>query len=183
MTGVARLSVAPAVAAACPRPVTLNLLMLIYPAPSPIDAYHCDKGQACNRIFISSIEFDGVMTLSAGTTTKFIYKVCDIALWQDAERAGVFTGAEIDLSDGYIHFSTASQLQDTLARHFAGRDGLVLLTVDCAPLDIKWEAARGGALFPHLYDVLPLDCVVAQHHLQLSASGDHILPENVISHD
>lgn len=121
--------------------------------------------------------------MSAETTTKFIYKVCDIALWQDAERVGVFTGAEIDLSDGYIHFSTASQLQDTLARHFAGRDGLVLLIIDCAPLDIVWEAARGGALFPHLYDVLPLDCVVAQHHLQLSASGDHILPENVFSHD
>ena len=123
------------------------------------------------------------MTLSAETTTKIIYKVCDIALWQDAERAGIFTGAEIDLSDGYIHFSTISQLQDTLARHFTGRDGLVLLTVDCVRLDIKWEAARGGALFPHLYDVLPLNCVVAQHHLQLSASGDHILPENVICHD
>ena len=121
--------------------------------------------------------------MSAETTNKFIYNVCDIALWQDAERDGVFTGAEIDLWDGYIHFSTASQLQDTLARHFAGRDGLVLLTVDCAPLDIVWEAARGGALFPHLYDVLPLDCVVAQHHLQLSASGDHILPENVFSQD
>ena len=122
-------------------------------------------------------------TLSARTTKRFVYKVCDIGLWQDAEKAGVFTGAEIDLSDGYIHFSTASQLQDTLARHFAGRNGLVLLTVDCAQLDIKWEAARGGALFPHLYDVLPLNCVVAQHHLHLSASGDHILPENVICHD
>ena len=121
--------------------------------------------------------------MSLETTDKFIYKVCDIVLWQDADRAGVFTGAEIDLSDGYIHFSTASQLQDTLARHFAGRNGLVLLTVDCAQLDIKWEAARGGALFPHLYDVLPLNCVVAQHHLHLSASGDHILPENVICHD
>jgi uncharacterized protein (DUF952 family) len=183
MTGVARLSVAPAVAGACPRPVTQKLLMLICPAPSPISAYRCDKGQVCNNIFISTIEFNGVITLSAGSTKKFVYKVCDIALWHDAERAGVFTGAEIDLSDGYIHFSTASQLQDTLARHFAGRDGLVLLTVDCASLDIVWEAARGGALFPHLYDVLPFDCVVAQHHLQLSASGDHILPENVFSHD
>jgi len=121
--------------------------------------------------------------LSARTMTRFVYKVCDIGLWQDAERAGVFTGAEIDLDDGYIHFSTASQLQDTLARHFAGRGGLILLAVDCKELDIVWEAARGGALFPHLYDVLPLNSVVAQHHLQLSASGDHILPENVINHN
>ena len=123
------------------------------------------------------------MKLSAKTTGKFIYKVCDIGLWQEAEMDGVFAGAGIDQSDGYIHFSTASQLQDTLARHFAGRDGLVLLTVDCAQLDIKWEAARGGALFPHLYDVLPLNYVVAQHHLQLSVSGDHVLPENLICHD
>ena len=183
MTGVARLSVAPAFAAACPRPVTQTLLMLICPEPSPIDAYRCNKGQACNNIFICSIEFHGVMTLSAKTPDKFIYKVCEIAVWQNAKRAGVFTGAEIDLSDGYIHFSTASQLLDTLARHFAGRGGLVLLTVDFSLLDIVWEAARGGALFPHLYDVLPLNCVVAQHHLHLSASGDHILPENVFSHD
>lgn len=183
MTGVARLSVAPAAAVACLQPVTQKMLMLICPAPSPIDAYRYDKGQVCNNIFISSLEFNGVMTLSARTTQRFVYKVCDIGLWQDAEKAGVFTGAEIDLSDGYIHFSTASQLQDTLARHFAGRGGLVLLTVDCERLDIVWEAARGGALFPHLYDDLPPDCVVAQHHLQLSANGDHILPENVISHD
>jgi uncharacterized protein (DUF952 family) len=157
--------------------------MLICPAPSPIGAYHYEKGQVCNDIFVSSIEFNGVMTLSARTMTRFVYKVCDIGLWQDAERAGVFTGAEIDLDDGYIHFSTASQLQDTLARHFAGRGGLILLAVDCKELDIVWEAARGGALFPHLYDVLPLNSVVAQHHLQLSASGDHILPENVINHN
>ena len=123
------------------------------------------------------------MKLFVRTMTRFVYKVCDISLWQDAERTGVFTGAEIDLSDGYIHLSSADQLQDTLARHFAGRGGLVLLTVDCQQLDIIWEAARGGVLFPHLYDVLPLCCVVAQHHLQLSASGDHILPENVISQD
>ena len=178
MTGVAKLSVSPAVAVAYPQPVTQKMLMLICSAPSPINAYRFDRGQGCNTIFISSIEFNGVMTLSARTTTEFVYKVCDIGLWQDAEKAGVFTGAEIDVSDGYIHFSTASQLQDTLARHFAGRGGLVLLTVDCDQLDIVWEAARGGALFPHLYDDLPLDCVVACHPLQLSVSGNHVVTEN-----
>lgn len=106
--------------------------------------------------------------------------MCDISLWQDAERAGVFTGAEIDLSDGYIHFSTAGQLRDTLTNHFSGRDDLILLAVDCCQLDIAWELARGGALFPHLYGDLPLDCVVARYDLKLSASGDHILPENLL---
>ena len=58
---------------------------------------------------------------------KFIYKVCDNVLWDVAKRDGKFIGAEIDLQDGYIHFSTASQLRDTLARYFAGRNDLVLL--------------------------------------------------------
>ena len=61
---------------------------------------------------------------------KFIYKVCDSDVWQVARQAGKFIGAEIDLQDGYIHFSTASQLRDTLVRHFAGRDGLVLLKIE-----------------------------------------------------
>ena len=110
-------------------------------------------------------------------TVRFIYKVCDNGLWEDAKQVGKFIGAEIDLQDGYIHFSTASQLRDTLNRHFAGRDGLVLLKIEISQLDIIWETARNGDLFPHLYEHLPLNSVVAEHHLDLSADGDHIVPE------
>ena len=110
-------------------------------------------------------------------TVRFIYKVCDSGLWEDAKQAGKFIGAEIDLQDGYIHFSTAGQLRDTLFRHFAGRNNLVLLKIEISQLDIIWETARNGDLFPHLYDHLPLHSVVAEHHLRLSADGDHIVPE------
>ena len=109
-------------------------------------------------------------------TVRFIYKVCDSGLWDAAKLAGKFIGAEIDLRDGYIHFSTASQLRDTLARHFAGRDGLVLLKIEISQLDIVWETARNGDLFPHLYDHLPLTSVVAEHRLDLSTNGYHIVP-------
>ena len=95
-------------------------------------------------------------------TVRFIYKVCDSGLWEDAKQAGKFIGAEIDLQDGYIHFSTARQLRDTLLRHFAGRDNLVLLKIEISQLDIIWEDARNGDLFPHLYDHLPLNSVVAE---------------------
>ena len=108
---------------------------------------------------------------------RFIYKICDCSLWEDAKQTGKFIGAEIDLQDGYIHFSTASQLRDTLARHFAGRDDLVLLKIETSQLDIVWESARNGDLFPHLYDHLPLNKVVAEHNLGLSVDGDHIVPE------
>ena len=110
-------------------------------------------------------------------TVRFIYKVCERDFWEDAKQVGKFIGAEIDLQDGYIHFSTASQLCDTLARHFAGRDDLILLKIEISQLDIIWETARNGDLFPHLYDHLPLNSVVAEHHLDLSADGNHILPE------
>ena len=118
------------------------------------------------------------MTIIKPTPTgRFIYKVCDSGLWEDAKQAGKFIGAEIDLQDGYIHFSTAVQLRDTLARHFAGRDGLVILKIEISQLDIMWEPARNGDLFPHLYYHLPLHNVVAEHHLKLSADGDHIVPK------
>ena len=110
-------------------------------------------------------------------TVKFIYKVCDSGLWEDAKQTGKFIGAEIDLQDGYIHFSTASQLRDTLAHHFAGRDGLVLLKIEISQLKIIWETARNGDLFPHLYDHLPLTSVVAEHLMYLSTDGYHIVPE------
>ncbi|HEX2655729.1 MAG TPA: DUF952 domain-containing protein, partial [Xanthobacteraceae bacterium] len=42
-----------------------------------------------------------------------IYKICPISLWRQAERDGMFTGAPIDLQDGYIHFSTAEQVKET----------------------------------------------------------------------
>ena len=118
-----------------------------------------------------------MMTLRPTSSVKFIYKVCDNALWDVAKRAGKFIGAEIDLQDGYIHFSTASQLCDTLSRHFAGRNDLILLKIDISQLGIIWEPVRHGDFFPHLYGHLPLDSVVAEYQLDLSADGNHIVPE------
>ena len=117
------------------------------------------------------------MKIKPAPTVRFIYQVCDSGLWEDAKQAGKFIGAEIDLEDGYIHFSTASQLRDTLARHFTCRGGLVLLKIEISQLNIIWEPARNGDLFPHLYEYLPLNSVVAEHPLDLSADGNHIVPE------
>ena len=92
---------------------------------------------------------------------SLIYKICGRAEWAAAEAAGVYGGSADDVRDGFIHFSTLDQVPGTQARHFAGRDDLVLVTVRVVDLGsaLKWEASRGGALFPHLYAVLPLDAV------------------------
>jgi uncharacterized protein (DUF952 family) len=108
-----------------------------------------------------------------------IYKICPAALWQDAERAGAFHGSAIDRRDGYIHFSTAAQVGETAAKHFAGERDLVLVAVDAEVLGgrLKWEASRGGALFPHLYGELPLSAVRRVEALPLGPDGRHVFPE------
>jgi uncharacterized protein (DUF952 family) len=110
------------------------------------------------------------------TMHRFIYKICARPLWEYAEKTGVFMGAEIDLTDGYIHLSTDQQVAQTLSLHFAGQTDLLLIEVDANGLDITWETSRGGQLFPHLYDSLSLSAVSAIWPLALGSNSMHILP-------
>jgi uncharacterized protein (DUF952 family) len=92
-----------------------------------------------------------------------IYKLLPAAEWAAAQARGRFDGSAVDQRDGYIHLSGPDQVVETAGRHFAGQSGLVLLTVDPGPLaaDLRWEPSRGGALFPHLYGILPVSAVRA----------------------
>ncbi len=107
-----------------------------------------------------------------------IYKISLRAAWQQAEATGVFTGAPVDRADGFIHFSTAGQVRETAAKHFAGQSDLVLAAIDAATLGaaLKWEPSRGGALFPHLYGALPMSAVRWTKPLALGADGAHLFP-------
>jgi uncharacterized protein (DUF952 family) len=109
---------------------------------------------------------------------RTIYKIVPRALWREAETAGRFAGAPVDLADGFIHFSTAGQAAETAAKHFAGQTDLLLVAVDEAKLGpaLKYEPSRGGALFPHLYGPLGLDAVVRVRPLPLGADGAHVFP-------
>lgn len=96
---------------------------------------------------------------------SLIYKILTKAQWQGAKDAGAFTGSPVDLADGYIHFSTGAQAQETARRYFCGQTDLMVLTVETEDLslDLKsaliWEPSRGGDLFPHLYKPLPVSAV------------------------
>lgn len=92
---------------------------------------------------------------------SFAYKIVDAAEWREAVAEGAYAGSAVDRADGYIHLSTAAQLTETARKHFAGRENLMLLTVDLAALEdtIVWEPSRGGALFPHIYGPLPVEAV------------------------
>lgn len=112
---------------------------------------------------------------------SLIYKICPEALWREAEQAGSFTGAPVDLADGYIHFSTGAQLRETLRRHFAGQSDLLLIAIDDSALGeaLRYEPSRGGDLFPHLYATLDPKRVRWIAPLQAAADGSHIVPEDV----
>ncbi|KCV82075.1 hypothetical protein ATO10_09518 [Actibacterium atlanticum] len=110
-----------------------------------------------------------------------IFKIFRRSEWQDFQTQGTTLGAPVDLEDGFIHFSTAAQVVETAAKHFAEISDLVLVAFDDGALGdaLKWEPSRGGALFPHLYRPLKLDEVVWDKSLPLGASG-HIFPEGVL---
>ena len=110
-----------------------------------------------------------------------IYKVVTTQAWQAAQRAGVYEGSADDQRDGFIHFSAAPQLAETLRKHFAGARDLVLLYVREDSIEpagaLRWEPSRGGALFPHLYGSLAIAAVARVEALTLDERGLHVLPK------
>lgn len=110
-----------------------------------------------------------------------IYKILTADQWRELDAAGETAGAPVDLADGYIHFSTASQAAETAAKHFAGQSGLVLAAVDGDALgdNLVWEVSRGGAKFPHLYARLNRADVLWAKELPLGPDGAHAFPEGM----
>ena len=106
-----------------------------------------------------------------------IYKIFRANEWADLQELKETQGAPIDVADGYIHFSTAETVAETAAKYFAGVEGLVLCgleATDLAPL--KWEPAREGVLFPHLYRNIRLSDIKWSKPLPL-VDGNHQFPE------
>jgi len=116
------------------------------------------------------------------STPEFVYKIASEAVFAPARGGVAFAGMPIDTADGYLHFSTASQLAETLRLHFAGQDELVLLAIRSVDLgaDLVWEPSRGGELFPHLYGgPLAMSAVAWEAPLSVAADGSCVLPEAV----
>lgn len=108
-----------------------------------------------------------------------IYNLCRRIDWEAAQRLGRYEGSANDRSDGFIHFSTGAQVIESARKHYAGIAGLLLLAVNSARLGsaLKWEPSRGGQLFPHLYEHLPIDAVTSIRELPLGPDGLHLFPD------
>lgn len=96
------------------------------------------------------------------TSPATAFKILTADQWAQFQAEGIFLGAPVDIADGYIHLSSADQLQGTLDKHFAGQSGLMIAEVDLLMLgnSVKWEMSRGDALFPHVYGPLPMAAII-----------------------
>jgi uncharacterized protein (DUF952 family) len=108
-----------------------------------------------------------------------IYKICERQAWRAAQADGTYRGSDVDGRDGFIHFSTAAQVAETAAKHFAGQPDLMLIAVDGDALGaaLRWERSRNDALFPHLYGPLPLAAVRWARPLPDEVEGRQKIPE------
>lgn len=92
-----------------------------------------------------------------------IFKIVHHAEWEAAQLEEVYPGSANDQADGFLHFSTAPQLAETLRRYYAGATDLLLIAVDEAALGaaLKYEhAASRGEDFPHLFGALPVSAAL-----------------------
>ncbi|MBI1181450.1 MAG: DUF952 domain-containing protein [Alphaproteobacteria bacterium] len=112
--------------------------------------------------------------------SRLLYKICPRGEWTAALAAGRFAGSAVDRADGFIHFSSVTQVRETAARHFSGQDDLVLVGVDPDLLPqglLKWEPSRGGALFPHLYGPFEVSAAVSAEPLPWQPGAGHRFPD------
>lgn len=119
--------------------------------------------------------------MTPGRMETRIYSLVRGADWREAERSGAYRGSADDARDGFLHFSTASQVRESAAKHRRGEPDLWLVEVDAARLGeaLRWEPASGGkrpGLFPHLYGELPLSAVLSATRLPLRQDGEHAFP-------
>ena len=107
-----------------------------------------------------------------------IYKILRPTEWLEAQIQGVLRGSPVDIADGFIHFSGADQVRETITRHFQGESSLILLSVAPASLGdgLLWERSRGGDMFPHLYAPLALYQVTGIYSLMREADGRFRFP-------
>jgi uncharacterized protein (DUF952 family) len=107
-----------------------------------------------------------------------IFKICPADDWRNAEPGGIYNGSAHDARDGFIHCSTATQLAGTLAKYYGGQRDLLLIAVNADRLGeaLRWENARDGDPFPHLYAALPTSAAEWVHPIATALDGTHIIP-------
>jgi len=102
-----------------------------------------------------------------------IFHITDQSAWQAAQVEGAYRAPSLE-TEGFIHFSTESQVAATANRFYKGKTGLVLLTIDPNRLaaELRYEDTRSHGTFPHLYGPLNVDAVVDVKPFEANSDGD-----------
>ncbi len=113
---------------------------------------------------------------------KKVYKILTYDEWQLSKEKG-FIKTDLDIKDGFVHLSTATQLTGTLYYYFTDLDSLMLIQFSAEELgkDLIFEEPfpegnRNGK-FPHYYSKLTMDKILNYWDIQRGAFN---LPEEVI---
>jgi len=85
--------------------------------------------------------------------------------WAAAQDAGEYTRSTRGVTlqqEGFIHCSSAEQVEPVRAAFYADLSDLLLLTIETERLTSPWQydEVPGGEAFPHIYGPLNLDAVV-----------------------
>jgi len=88
-----------------------------------------------------------------------VYKILSIEEWDKAQKSG-FINTNLDIKDGFIHFSTASQLATSLELYFSNHQEAILLLPNMKKIgaNLKYEStkpdSKRNGFFAHLYSDL-----------------------------
>ena len=115
-------------------------------------------------------------------TPRYIYKIISAPHWLAARADDLVPRAPVDQRDGFMHFSTARQLAETLTLYFAGQDNVRILALETATVAdrLKWEPSRHGDLFPHFYGVFSKDQIAFDLSLDVPGEGKCTLPAQIV---
>ena len=119
--------------------------------------------------------------MKSDDATKVVFKICLDSEWQEAVNKGVYTGSALDLRDGFIHLSSSDQVIETAQLHFMNISDLLLVAVDPAGLDIRYEESRNGQMFPHLFSDLPVSAAVNVQPISMDADGVPIITADMLA--
>ena len=129
----------------------------------------------CLLVLSSFVISENVMSLTKEfNLNNEIYKVLTLDEWEQAQASGVII-TELDKADGFIHLSTATQLNATLSLYFGKEESVVLLQVEHAQIHdkLKFETpvppGNRTSTFPHYYGELNINAVSKVWQLERGA--------------
>jgi uncharacterized protein (DUF952 family) len=127
-----------------------------------------DDENVVDPAFPSAAEPRESRGIAARDDPSVIHHAVSGAVWEQAKAAGRYAPPSL-ATEGFIHCSTAAQLDAVIAAFYADVADLVVLDLDDARLPVRWEppahpdgrpAGAEEPRFPHVYGPIePRDVV------------------------